>query len=231
MKDAARRRRAPADRRRRSSTTRSPLTKRGRRRLRQASTATRSAPSTPSTPRGTWTQLRQSLGDDKLTYLGYSYGTTLGSTYAELFPDKVRALVLDGAVDPDTDPKAAAEAQRQAFEAGFDAFAANCVGADRRLPGRRRPPPVRQRPARPRPTRRPIPSSEPGETRQATPGRHPDGGPGRRSTDTAPGRSWRRRWPARASGDAEGPVRPRRQLLRPARGRHVLQPRSTPTSR
>ena len=73
-------------------------------------------------------QLRQSLGDDKLTYLGYSYGTTLGSTYAELFPDKVRALVLDGAVDPDTDPKADAETSAKAFEAGFDAFAANCVG-------------------------------------------------------------------------------------------------------
>jgi pimeloyl-ACP methyl ester carboxylesterase len=42
-------------------------------------------------------RLRQALGDEQLTYLGYSYGTTLGSTYAELFPDKVRALVLDGA--------------------------------------------------------------------------------------------------------------------------------------
>src|SRR3712207_1384776 len=45
--------------------------------------------------------LRESLGDEQLTYLGYSYGTTLGSTYAELFPDRVRALVLDAAVDPD----------------------------------------------------------------------------------------------------------------------------------
>ena len=50
-------------------------------------------------------RLRQALDEDKLTYLGYSYGTTLGSTYAELFPDKVRAMVLDGAVDPDADPK------------------------------------------------------------------------------------------------------------------------------
>jgi pimeloyl-ACP methyl ester carboxylesterase len=73
-------------------------------------------------------RLRQSLGDEQLTFLGYSYGTTLGSTYAELFPDKVRALVLDGAVDPDADPTASAESRAQALETGFDAFAASCVG-------------------------------------------------------------------------------------------------------
>jgi pimeloyl-ACP methyl ester carboxylesterase len=73
-------------------------------------------------------RLRQALGDEKLTYLGYSYGTTLGSTYAELFPDKVRALVLDAAVDPDTDAQADAEQGAAALEKGFDAFAKNCVG-------------------------------------------------------------------------------------------------------
>src|SRR3954452_9457587 len=73
-------------------------------------------------------RIRESLGDAQLTYLGYSYGTTLGSTYAELFPKKVRALVLDGAVDPDKDPVADAEASAAGFEAGFDAFAQNCVG-------------------------------------------------------------------------------------------------------
>ena len=67
--------------------------------------------------------VRQALGDEQLTYLGYSYGTTLGSTYAELFPDKVRALVLDGAVDPDATRQANAEAQAPGFEAAFDAFA------------------------------------------------------------------------------------------------------------
>lgn len=44
--------------------------------------------------------LRVAVGDDKLTYLGYSYGTRIGSAYAEAFPDKVRAMILDGAVDP-----------------------------------------------------------------------------------------------------------------------------------
>src|SRR5215210_6857429 len=72
-------------------------------------------------------RLREALGDEKLTYLGYSYGTTLGSTYAELFPDKVRAMVLDGAVDPDADPVADAEGQAAGFEGAFDAFAKNCT--------------------------------------------------------------------------------------------------------
>jgi pimeloyl-ACP methyl ester carboxylesterase len=44
--------------------------------------------------------LRQAVGDDQLTYVGYSYGSFLGVTYANLFPDKVRALVIDGVLDP-----------------------------------------------------------------------------------------------------------------------------------
>jgi pimeloyl-ACP methyl ester carboxylesterase len=114
-------------------------------------------------------QLRQSLGDEKLTYLGYSYGTTLGSTYAEMFPDKTRALVLDAAVDPDTDKKTDAEASAKAFEAGFDAFAANCVGLIAGCP-------IGQNPRQfvtdllAQADQTPIPSSEQGETRKATPG-------------------------------------------------------------
>jgi pimeloyl-ACP methyl ester carboxylesterase len=72
-------------------------------------------------------RLRQSLGDEKLTYLGYSYGTTLGSTYAELFPKNVRAMVLDGVVDPNIDVQADAEAGAKGLESGFDAFASNCT--------------------------------------------------------------------------------------------------------
>jgi pimeloyl-ACP methyl ester carboxylesterase len=45
-------------------------------------------------------QLRQAVGDEQLTYLGTSYGTFLGATYANLFPDKVRAMVLDANLDP-----------------------------------------------------------------------------------------------------------------------------------
>ena len=72
-------------------------------------------------------QLRESLGDEALSYLGYSYGTTLGSTYAELFPDNVRALVLDAATDPTLGERASTEAQARGFESAFDAFAADCV--------------------------------------------------------------------------------------------------------
>jgi pimeloyl-ACP methyl ester carboxylesterase len=45
-------------------------------------------------------RLREALGDRKLTYVGFSYGTVLGATYASLFPHRVRALALDGAADP-----------------------------------------------------------------------------------------------------------------------------------
>jgi pimeloyl-ACP methyl ester carboxylesterase len=44
--------------------------------------------------------LRRAVGDAKLTYAGYSYGTYLGATYANLFPGKVRAVVVDGVLDP-----------------------------------------------------------------------------------------------------------------------------------
>jgi pimeloyl-ACP methyl ester carboxylesterase len=45
--------------------------------------------------------LRRAVGDERLTYIGFSYGTMLGATYVNLFPRRVRAVVLDGNVDPD----------------------------------------------------------------------------------------------------------------------------------
>ncbi len=44
--------------------------------------------------------LRQAVGDDKLTYAGYSYGTMIGQTYANMFPENVRAIIIDGVLDP-----------------------------------------------------------------------------------------------------------------------------------
>ncbi len=44
--------------------------------------------------------LRQAVGDERLTYLGFSYGSYLGNTYANMFPDKVRALAIDGVLNP-----------------------------------------------------------------------------------------------------------------------------------
>ncbi len=72
-------------------------------------------------------RLRAALGDEKLTYLGYSYGTEIGTAYAEAFPDKVRAMILDGAVDPDADPIQSNIDQAAAFQKAFDDFAADCA--------------------------------------------------------------------------------------------------------
>ena len=70
--------------------------------------------------------LRAKLGDSKLTYLGYSYGTLLGAEYASAYPDKVRALVLDGAVDPTIDSVQQDQTQAAGFQLAFSHFAANC---------------------------------------------------------------------------------------------------------
>lgn len=71
--------------------------------------------------------MRQAVGDDKLTYLGYSYGTRIGAEYAERYPDKVRAMILDGAVDPNADPVEADIRQAKAFQTAFDNYAADCA--------------------------------------------------------------------------------------------------------
>jgi pimeloyl-ACP methyl ester carboxylesterase len=71
--------------------------------------------------------LRAVLGDRKLTYLGKSYGTYLGTWYAQLFPGHVRALVLDGAVNPVQSAVTANIVQAKGFEVALRSFAANCV--------------------------------------------------------------------------------------------------------
>ena len=73
--------------------------------------------------------LRAALGDRKLTYLGYSYGTFIGSTYAEMFPGNVRAMILDGAVDPAEPTDVEAVAQMAAFQNAFQVYAADCARA------------------------------------------------------------------------------------------------------
>lgn len=71
--------------------------------------------------------LRQALGERRLTYLGKSYGTLLGVTYARLFPEHVRAMVLDGAIDPAT-PRPRLDAEQAAgFERALRAYAADCL--------------------------------------------------------------------------------------------------------
>lgn len=70
--------------------------------------------------------IRAVLGDEKLTYLGYSYGTYLGAVYAELFPDKVGRMVLDGAVDPLVGDLDALATQMAGFESAYRAFLQFC---------------------------------------------------------------------------------------------------------
>ena len=72
--------------------------------------------------------LRAALGDNRLTYLGYSYGTLLGTVYAEQFGPNVRAMVLDGAVDPVQDSAESNLDQAKGFQSAFDDFAAWCAG-------------------------------------------------------------------------------------------------------
>ncbi|MGW4652651.1 alpha/beta hydrolase, partial [Kitasatospora sp. NPDC004289] len=71
--------------------------------------------------------LRAALGDEKLTYLGWSYGTHLGTLYAEQFPRRVRAMVLDGAVDPDLDWRQRILSQARGFRKAVDDYAENCA--------------------------------------------------------------------------------------------------------
>jgi pimeloyl-ACP methyl ester carboxylesterase len=71
--------------------------------------------------------LRRALGDPKLTFLGYSYGTVIGAVYAQLYPRKVRALVLDGAVNLSIDAQAEQEGNATGFEGALDEFLADCA--------------------------------------------------------------------------------------------------------
>ena len=76
--------------------------------------------------------LRAAVGDRRLTFVGFSYGTLLGATYANMFPAKVRALVLDGNVDPRLRLHDGLEYDRQrtrGFEISLNAFLARCDAA------------------------------------------------------------------------------------------------------
>jgi pimeloyl-ACP methyl ester carboxylesterase len=71
--------------------------------------------------------LRAVLGDTKLNYLGYSYGTLLGATYAELYPQNTGRLVLDGALDPTSTSFDVSLTQAKGFESAMRAFLADCA--------------------------------------------------------------------------------------------------------
>jgi pimeloyl-ACP methyl ester carboxylesterase len=71
--------------------------------------------------------MRGIVGDPQLYYLGKSYGTYLGATYAELFPKNVGRMVLDGAVDPARPTEQINMAQAKGFDVALDAFAEDCA--------------------------------------------------------------------------------------------------------
>ncbi|MEV5544326.1 alpha/beta fold hydrolase [Saccharopolyspora shandongensis] len=70
--------------------------------------------------------LRAAPGEEKLNFLGQSYGTRVGALYAEAFPQNVRAMVLDGAVDPDLGQERRLS-QYAGFQRSFEAMAADCA--------------------------------------------------------------------------------------------------------
>ncbi len=75
--------------------------------------------------------IRAAMGERTISFLGYSYGTYLGALYADTFPHRVRAMVLDGAVDPATSYAASVITQAVGFQRALDAFLRWCAG-DRR---------------------------------------------------------------------------------------------------
>lgn len=70
--------------------------------------------------------IRAALGEEKLNYLGLSYGTMIGAQYAELFPDRIRAMVLDGALDHSLSENTFHFVEVKAYEQVLEHFAAWC---------------------------------------------------------------------------------------------------------
>jgi pimeloyl-ACP methyl ester carboxylesterase len=74
--------------------------------------------------------LRAALGDKKLNYFGKSYGTYLGTLYAQFFPDKVGRMILDGALDPNISILEQNISQAKGFDDALEAFLADCAKQD-----------------------------------------------------------------------------------------------------
>ncbi len=70
--------------------------------------------------------MRAALGDNRLNYLGYSYGTYLGAIYADMFPARVGRFVLDGVLDPAADINEVAATQAKGFEEALREFSKQC---------------------------------------------------------------------------------------------------------
>ena len=71
-------------------------------------------------------RIRAALGEEKITYFGFSYGSELGATWATMFPTTVRAAVLDGASDPNSDYVQGGIDQAKGFDTELTKFLAKC---------------------------------------------------------------------------------------------------------
>lgn len=74
--------------------------------------------------------LRAAMHQDTLNYLGYSYGTKLGSLYVQQFPARAGRMVLDGALDPSLDVEQVATGQAEAFEHSLDTYLKECLSSN-----------------------------------------------------------------------------------------------------
>ena len=145
--------------------------------------------------------IRAALGEATISYLGFSYGSELGATWATLFPSTLRAAVLDGAVDPAASAVESGLQQLKGFEDALTTFLATCSadpkcafhndgdaeGAFDRL--------MRSLDATPVPSRVDRPPVAVRSRWQES---------ARRCTPTRPGRSWPAPWPRRRTGDGIG---------------------------
>jgi pimeloyl-ACP methyl ester carboxylesterase len=72
-------------------------------------------------------RVREVLGEEKLNYVGYSYGTSIGAVYAEMFPSRIRAMVLDGGTDLSLGYEDTIRTQIIGFERAFQAYLDDCA--------------------------------------------------------------------------------------------------------
>jgi pimeloyl-ACP methyl ester carboxylesterase len=78
--------------------------------------------------------MRALMGENQLDYLGFSYGTFIGTTYAAMFPKQVGRLVLDGAIDPNEDSSTSTIGQAVGFEDALGTYLQDCISNDSSCP-------------------------------------------------------------------------------------------------
>jgi pimeloyl-ACP methyl ester carboxylesterase len=114
--------------------------------------------------------IRAAIGEEKISYVGYSYGTLLGALYADQFPTRVRAMVLDGPIDPARSFAASTVDQAKSFDHDLDAFFAHCKASSSCAFARGNDPAVAYKDLTLTIAQEPIPGTVDGEARTLGPG-------------------------------------------------------------